>query len=138
MADPQGDLLAALVTRLSANAGLTTMGVTANGWWENTAPAGTAVPHGVIRFLSGGDTNTSPRRDKRWRVIIAVMGVSQNEARLGKSYIDDELHKTELIISGWSNYRCLADDDFTQDDHFEGKQVYLRGEIFGLWMDKNS
>lgn len=135
MADPLSEVMGAVVARLDANAALVTLGV--NGWWDTFAPANTSAPFGLIRFLSGGDQNTSPTRDVRLRVLIIGVGATPAQARTICDAVDAELHASELSISGWSNYRCMADDEFVLVDQFEGKQVYQRGKVFGIWLDKN-
>lgn len=135
MADPLSEVMGALVTRLDANSTLIGLGVT--GWYNDFIPAGTGTPFGEIRFLSGGDTNSANHRDVRYRLLIIGVGATPAEARAVCDAVDVELHGTELIISGWSNYRCRADDDYMRVDQFEGRQVYQKGKIFGIWLDKN-
>jgi len=133
--DPLSEVMGAVVARLDANSTLTGLGVA--GWYEVFAPANTAAPFGLIRFLSGGDQNTSPTRDVRLRLLIIGVGATPAQARTICDAVDAELHGTELIISGWSNYRCMADDEYIAPDLFEGRQVYQRGKVFGIWLDKN-
>lgn len=135
MADALSLVMEAVVTRLDANVTLQGLGVA--GWYEVFAPAETDAPFGLIRFLSGGDQNTSPTRDVRLRLLIVGVGATPAQARSICDAVDAELHNTELSISGWSNYRCMADDEYVMPDLFEGKQVYQRGKVFGIWLDKN-
>jgi hypothetical protein len=134
MADVLSEVMGAVVGRLEANTTLIGLGVA--GWHDTFAPANTPTPFGLISFLSGGDTNTSFSRDVRLRLLIIGVGSTPAQARAMCDALDAELHGTELSISGWSNYRCLADDDYAMPDHYEGKRVYKRGKVFGIWLDK--
>ena len=134
MADALSGVMGAVVARLDANTTLQAIGVA--GWYETFAPAKTPAPFGLLRFLSGGDMNTSPRRDVRVRLLVIGIGATPAQARQICDAADAELHGTELIISGWSNYRCMADEDYVHTDLFEGKQVYERGKVYGIWLDK--
>ncbi len=136
MADPLSGVMGAIVARLDANATLIGLGVT--GCYEGFIPANTATPFIELRFLSGGDSPTAAgHRDVRYRLLILGVGATPDQARAVCDAMDTELHKTELSIAGWSNYRCRADDDYVQVEQFQGKQVYLRGKIFGIWLDKS-
>lgn len=135
MADPLGEVMGALVTVLDADPTLITLEV--DGWYEVFAPAGTALPFGLLRFLSGGDSNTSRRRELRLRLLVIGVGSTPEQARQVCAAMDEALRNAALTVSGWSVYRCLPDDEYVMPDLFEGKQVYQRGKIFGIWLDEN-
>jgi len=135
MADPLGEVMGAVVTVLDADVTLQGLGVA--GWYEVFAPAKTPAPFGLLRFLSGGDSNTSPRRDVRLRLLVIGVGTTPTQARAICEAMDTALRNAALTVSGWSVYRCLPDDEYVMPDMYEGKQVYQRGKIFGIWLDEN-
>jgi hypothetical protein len=89
-------------------------------------------------MTAGGDSNTSPRRDVDVIYRVEFVSTSLATARSGAGYIDDALHDQALTITGWSNYRMMADRLFQQDEIINGKMWHRRGAFYRVMADKDN
>lgn len=136
MTDVLGLIEAGLFAKLSANANLTAL--VSTRIYEGAAPASTPVPFVRFAFISGGDDNEAPRRGEDIVMQVECFAATRAEARNGAGYIDEALLASELTITGWSNWRTLAEGRVVLTEEFEGQQVYRRGARYRISADKNS
>lgn len=127
----------ALVTALTAHAGLSTMTLT--GIYQDVAPKGTGTPFLLLQNMAGGETNVTRRRDAQLRIKVACVAATRATAETGAGHIDDALHNTADLTglgTGWSCYKCQAIQNERQVYEFQGRQVYEAGVIFELWLSQ--
>jgi hypothetical protein len=106
--------------------------------YDTIAPPGTTDNYCIFQITAGGDTNTSPRRDVDVVYRVEVISTVLATARSGAGYIDDALHDQALTLTGWSNYRMMADRLFQQDEVIDGKKFYRRGAFYRVLADKDN
>lgn len=100
------------------------------------AEPGSGLPYIVLQYIAGGFTNTSPRDDTNVMYQVVGWGLSKVQAYEIANAIHETLHRSELLLSGWSNYRLAGQRWFEQISWAEGNKVYGVGEEFGIWSDK--
>lgn len=105
--------------------------------YDTHVPASGTYPLVLFQHVAGGDTNSSPRRDVDVQFRVEAMARSAAEARQIAGFIDDLLHEQELTITGWSNYRLVAEALFNRVDQDEMQQVFRKGAIYRISVDKN-
>ncbi len=124
-----------LVNKLSGYAPL--LALATGGIFDTLAPPGTADNTVIFQIMSGGDTNTSPRRDVEIVYRIEFVSTSLATARTGAGTIDEALRGASLTLTGWSNYGLLADRLYSRDEIVAGKANYHRGAFYRLMVDKD-
>lgn len=134
MSDILGLIEEGLYTKLNADANLSGMGIT--GVYEDFAPQDAVDPFVVFRYIAGGDTNSSPRRDVDVEYLVECVGVSRASARLGAGHIDTALHNGTLTVTGWSVYAVQSVRLLRLTDQIQGKQRFRRGAYYRIRMDK--
>lgn len=105
--------------------------------YDTSAPQNAVYPQVVFQHVSGGDSNSSPRRD--FTVTYRVEGVSTNheQAQAISGAIDSALHQQELTIAGWSNYRCEQTDLFNRAEMLSLILYYRKGGFYQISADLN-
>jgi hypothetical protein len=124
-----------MYNKLAAQSTLTALAT--GGIFDTLAPPGTSDNYVIFQITAGGDTNTSPRRDVEVIYRVEFISTVLATARTGAGYIDDALHDSALTVSGWSNYRMVADRLFTRDEAVGGKTFYRRGAAYRVLVDKD-
>jgi len=129
-------LSTALVTKLTANTPL--VGLCNGEIWDATNTGKATDNYVIFQHVSGGDSNTSPRRDIDVQYRIEFVSMDLATARQGAGYIDDALHNQELSIEGWSNYRTERTQLFSRDEVLDGTLYRRRGGFYRFSLDMNS
>lgn len=121
----KGDPGSAIYSVLKAGTALITALGGTHIYREQVPQTNGEYPCVVIQRMSGLDTNTSPRRDKRYIYMVKV--IVQNDLDKAEE-IDDEiediLHDGTLTIPDWGAYWCKRRYTVQYREAAEGGNVF--------------
>lgn len=118
------DIEAAIYSVLSADGTVT--GLVGTNIADTFVPQSFTRPYLVISQIAGGNTNISGLDDVNVIFQITAVAESNSSAKQAIEAAHDALHKVELSITGWSNYRTVAEDYQHRVDTYDGEQYFMR------------
>ena len=125
-------LEAALVARLAAASGLTSLLASATSIYNQQAPTAAALAYIVFAYQAGGPTNLSPIRAES--LIYLVKGVTRTGAKAAGAIddaIDAALHNAPLTVTGYTNYWLMREGRMRMvDPDTDGQPIYHAGGFY--------
>jgi hypothetical protein len=126
----------AIYAKLAANTDLTAIVGTVGGLVQiyNVRPPAIAThPYVVFQIISGGPDNLTRRETLTQRVqVTCVSAASHTQAHNMADEVYQALHRQEMTLAGWSNYKCLCISQITDEDVFDQEHFYRKMLDFSI------